>query len=312
MEGAPAGTFVQLASRPILERAQRPVADFKIVGAGYFQVLQLQMRRGRALSESDRDGAPLVAVINETMARTFLANMDPIGQRLLMDAPPGYGAPYTGDAASFEIVGVIADERLTPFDDRQEHAVIYVSNEQDPHTPSGIIVRTSLDAAHLESALRAAVAASDTGVAVTRVKTVEQLKSDSMMPDRLRSAVLGTFAALALMLSAIGIYGVMSCAVVQRTHEIGIRAALGATRADVMELVVGQGLALAGIGLSIGCVAALGVTRLLRSFLFGISVSDLPTWIAALTLIMAVAALACYVPARRAADVNPQEALRAD
>ncbi len=312
MEGAPYGTFVQLPSRPVLERAQRPVADLKIVGSGYFHVLQLQLRRGRVLSESDREGAPLVALINATMARRFLPSMDPIGQRLLMDAPRGYGELYTGDAASFEIVGVIADERLTPFDDRQEHAVIYVSNEQDPHAPSGIIVRTSLDAAHFESALRAAVAASDKSVAVTRVKTVEQLKSDSMIPDRLRSAVLGTFAAVALMLSAIGIYGVMSCVVVQRTHEIGIRAALGATPAQLITLVAGQSLALATIGLTTGGVAALGVTRLLRSFLFGISASDMPTWIATVVLVMAAAVLACYVPARHAADVHPQEALRAD
>jgi putative ABC transport system permease protein len=251
-------------------------------------------------------------VINETLARRFLPDTDPIGQRLLLDAPPGYGAPYTGDAASFEIVGVIADERITPFDDRQEHAVIYVSNEQDAHNPSGIIVRTSLNAAPLEAALRAVVAANATGVAVTRVKTVAQLKSEAMIPERLRSVVLGAFAALALVLSAIGMYGVMSCAVVQRTHEMGIRAALGASRGQVMRLVVGQGCALAAIGLSMGCVAALGVTRLLRSFLFGIAGSDLPTWIAALTLLMAVAVLACYVPARRGADVNPLDTLRAD
>jgi predicted permease len=312
MEGAPAGTFVQLASRPIVERAQRPVADFRIVGAEYFHVLRLQVRRGRALSEADREGAPLVAVINETMARTFLPNMDPIGQRLLMDAPPGYGQLYTGDAASFEIVGVIADERLTPFDDRQNHAVIYVSHEQDAHNPSGIIVRTALDAGHLESALRMAVAAIDKGVSVTHVKTVEELKSESMIPDRLRSAVLGTFAALALLLSAIGIYGVMSCSVVQRTHELGIRAALGATPGRLTELVIGQGLALATIGLAIGCAVAFLVTRFLRSFLFGISAADPPTWMAALAVITTVAALACYLPARYAANIDPQEALRTD
>jgi putative ABC transport system permease protein len=147
---------------------------------------------------------------------------------------------------------------------------------------------------------------------VTGVKTVEQLKSESMLPDRLRSVVLGTFAALALVLSAIGIYGVISCSVVQRTHEIGIRSALGATSGHLMALVAGRSIAVAGIGLFTGCLMALGATRLLRSFLFEVAVSDVPTWISALTAILTAVTLACYVPARHAANVDPLKALRAD
>src|SRR5439155_15410746 len=187
MQGAPQGTFVQLASRPVIERAQRPVADFKIVGAGYFHVLGLRIRRGRVLSELDGNTSPLVVVINDTMARTFFPNTDPIGQRLLMDAP-SFGTVYTGEAASYEIVGVITDERLTPFDDRRDHAVIYVSNEQGSRGFGGIIVRTSLDAARFDSALRGAVAAVDKELAVIHVKTLDPLKSESMIPNRLRSA----------------------------------------------------------------------------------------------------------------------------
>ena len=133
-----------------------------------------------------------------------------------------------------------------------------------------------------------------------------------MIPNRLRSALLGVFAALALALSAIGIYGVIAYAVVQRTHEIGIRAALGASAAKLVATVVGQGVRLAGVGLAVGCVAALGVTRLLRSFLFGVATSDLTTWIGAITLLAGVAVLASYTPARQAARINPLQAMRAE
>jgi putative ABC transport system permease protein len=147
---------------------------------------------------------------------------------------------------------------------------------------------------------------------VTHVKTLDQLKSESMIPDRLRSALFGVFAALALARSAIGLYGVIAYAVVQRTHEIGIRAALGASSARLVAAVVGQGVRLAGVGLAVGCVAALGVTRLLRSFLFGVATSDLTTWIGAITLLAGVAVLASYIPARQAARINPLQAMRAE
>jgi predicted permease len=311
MEGAPTGTFVQIATRPVLERAQRPVADFRLVSPAYFRVLGLRLRRGRVLSDVDRDNTPLVTVINETMARNYFANQDAVGQRLLMDRP-GFGTVYSGGASSFEIVGVVADERLTPFDDRREHAAVYVSNEQDSRAFAGIVVRTSLEPTRMERGLREAIAAVDKDQPVTDVKTLDQLKSESMIPDRLRSALLGLFAAIALGLSAIGIYGVISYSVVQRTHEIGIRAALGASPAKLVRLVVGRGMALAAIGLAVGCVAALGVTRLLSSFLFGVGSSDPITFIATVSVLAGVAAIACYIPARSAAHVDPLDALRAE
>jgi predicted permease len=311
LQGAPTGTFVQIASRPVVDRAQRPVADFRLVSPSYFRALGLRLRRGRTLSDLDGENGPLVVVINETMARTYFANEDPVGQRLLMDRP-GFGTVYSGEASAFEIVGVIADERLTPFDDKSEHAAVYVSNEQDSRGFAGIVVRASLEPSRMERGLRDAIAAVDKDQPVRDVKTIEQLKSEAMVPDRLRSVLLGLFAAIALALSAIGIYGVISYSVGQRTHEIGIRAALGASPANLMRLVVGSGMALAAIGLAVGCVAALGVTRLLRSFLFGVESSDPLTLIATVGVLTCVSALACYLPARHAAQVDPLDALRAE
>ena len=309
MNGAPRATFVQRASDRIVERAERPIADLKIVGPAYFHVLGLRVRRGRTFGDADRETTPLVAVINETMARTFFANSDGVGQRLLMDAP-GFGSVYTSEAAAYEVVGVIADERLTPFDDRSAHAVVYVSNEQDSRDFLGIVMRSSLDARRLEPAVRVAVAAIDRGVAVTHVQSMDEWVSQSTTPDRFRSILLAIFAAVALALSAIGIYGMMAYAVVQRTHEFGIRAAIGASRANLIGVTIGDGVALAAGGLAIGAVGAIGATRFLQSFLSGVGAWDVTTWAAAAALLAIVAVAACYLPAREAASVDPVEALR--
>jgi putative ABC transport system permease protein len=313
MEGAPTGIFFQIATRPLLPRVQRPLADLRLVTPAYFRVLGLRLRRGRVLSDLDRVDTPLVVVINETLARTHFGHEDPVGQRLLMERP-GFGSVYTGEASSFEIVGVIADERLWPwaFDDRRERAVVYLSAEQDPRGFAGIVVRTSLEPSRMERSLRTAIAAVDKDQAVTDVKTVDQLKSESMIPDRLRFSLVGLFAAMALALAAIGIYGVISHSVVQRTHELGIRSALGASPASLVGLAIRRGMALAAIGLAMGALASLEVTRLLRSVLFGVGSFDPLTWIATGSVLAAVAGLACYLPARHATQVDPLDALRAE
>jgi putative ABC transport system permease protein len=179
---------------------------------------------------------------------------------------PEFGPVYSGETSLFEIVGVFADERLTPFDDKREHAAIYVSNEQDGRGFAGVVVRTSLEPSLMQRGLETAIAAVDKDQAVTEMKTLDQLKSDSMLPDRLRSALIGIFASIGLALSAIGIYGVIAYSVVQRTQEIGIRAVLGASPANLVGLVVGGGMRLAATGLALGCVAAIGANRLLSSF----------------------------------------------
>jgi putative ABC transport system permease protein len=311
MQGTPTGTFFQIASRPVIERAQRPVSNLKIVSPAYFRALGLRLRRGRALSDVDSEGAPLAAVINETLARMYFAKEDPVGQSLLMDRP-GFGSVYSGEASSFEIVGVIADERLMPFDDKRELAAAYVSNEQVPRGFAGVVMRASFEPSRMERELRQAMSAVDKDQPITDVKTVDRLKSESMLPDRLRSALLGLFAAIALGLSAIGIYGVISYSVVLRTREIGIRAALGARPANLIAQVVGRGMALTATGLALGCVAAFGLSRLLRSFLFGVGSADATAWIASIGVLAGVAAIGCYLPARKAAQVDPLDALRAE
>jgi putative ABC transport system permease protein len=311
MQGAPSGVFVQLASAPVLERVQRPVADLRLVSPSYFRALGLRLRRGRTLSDLDRENTPLVAVINETLARKFFGTGDPIGQQLLMDAP-GFGFGYSGNSARFDIVGVIADERMTSFDDVREHAVVYLSNEQDSRGFAGLIVRSSTDPASMERPLRDAIARVDKGQVVEHVRTIDELKAESWAVDRLRSGLLGVFAAIALALAAIGIFGVVSYSVVQRTQEIGIRAALGATPANLVTLVLRGGMAWVGLGLAAGAFVSLGTTRLLASVLFGIGPADPPTLIATLTILAGVAALACYLPARRAARIDPLVALRTE
>jgi putative ABC transport system permease protein len=269
------------------------------------------LRRGRTLSDLDRENTPLVAVINETLVRKFFGTGDPLGQQLLMDAP-GFGFAYSGDSARFDIVGVIADERMTSFDDTREHAVVYVSNEQDSRGFAGLIVRSSIVPSSMERSLRDAIARVDKGQVVEHVRTIDELKAESWAVDRLRSGLLGVFAAIALALAAIGIFGVVSYSVVQRTQEIGIRAALGATPANLIALVLGGGMAWVALGLAAGAIGSFGTTRLLASVLFGVGPSDPITLTATLTILAGVGVLACYLPARRAARIDPLVALRTE
>jgi putative ABC transport system permease protein len=212
----------------------------------------------------------------------------------------------------WEIVGVIADERLAPFDDKDPHPAVYISNEQSPTPFAGVVVRTSLDASRMAESLRRSIAAIDTDQPVTEVKTVAQLEDGSLLPDRLRLWLLGAFAAIALLLAALGIYGVVSYLVAQRTHELGIRAALGATPPRLVALVLVPGGAYAGLGLALGCVVAYGVNRLLGTFLFGVGPTDGITFLGTGGVLAGVAIAACYLPARRAARVNPIDAVRAE
>jgi putative ABC transport system permease protein len=225
---------------------------------------------------------------------------------------PGLGFIYLGQEIPWEVVGVIADERLTPFDDKEPHPAIYVTNQQSPTPFAGIVMRTSLAPSRIVGGLRQAVAAVDKDQAVTDVKTLEQLKGDSLLPDRLRSAFLGFFAAIALLLSAIGIYGVVSYSVARRTHEIGIRAALGATPTSLMKLVVSRGVAQVALGVALGWAGSYGLARLLSAFLFGVGPSDSLTFAGTSGVLAAVAAAACYLPARKAVRIDPLTALRTE
>jgi len=205
---------------------------------------------------------------------------------------------------------VVADETVSSLGNNRDDPGVYVTNEQSPMYDQAIVVRAAMDPASLQSAILKAVHDVNKDQPLEDLKTLEQIKTESMASNRLRSVMLGVFAGIALLLSAIGIYGVISYSVVQRTHEIGIRAALGASSYGILGLILRSGMWMTGIGLVIGLGGALALTRLLASLLFGIGERD-PITIAAVAAILGVVAmLACYIPARRATRVDPMVALR--
>jgi putative ABC transport system permease protein len=297
-----------IAGREAVDRANRQAAGFKMVQPDYFRVLGIRLLKGRTLSDRDVRGAPPVAVINQSLATRYFADQDPIGQRLLIqEIVPGQ--PQLGPEVPWEIVGVIADERTSSLDGTIRPGV-YVPMEQSPTFFVSAVVRARVEPESLQRAIAAAVHGVDRNQPVTDVRTLEQMKSESAASNRLRTMLLGIFAGIALLLSAIGIYGVISYSVVQRTHEIGVRAALGASGGALLRLVLINGMTLAVIGLVLGFAGSLGLTRLLSSLLFGVGARDPLTMAGAAAILAVVAFLACYVPARRAATLDPLAALR--
>jgi ABC-type antimicrobial peptide transport system permease subunit len=211
----------------------------------------------------------------------------------------------------FTIVGVVADEGVSPFE-RTAWAAAYVTREQHPRSTLDLVVRTSVPAQTLEEPIRRSVAAIDPDQAIADVKTIDQLEAEDVAPDRLRSILLTAFAAVAIVLTGLGLYGVIAHGVLQRTREIGIRAALGASRWRILRLVLGQGVAAIAIGLAVGVAGSIAVLRLLRAFLFGVQPAD-PTTLAAVGGVIAIVALiACYLPARQATHVDPLIALKTE
>lgn len=309
MKGWGYGMPFQLADKPIVDRANRQACFFKMVSPPYFSVLGMKVRKGRALSDRDAKGGPPSTVINETMVRKYFADEDPIGKRILIqEIVPGKTA--LGPEIPWEVVGVVADEKVGDLDDKDASAGMYVSNEQSPTFGQSLVVRTAIAPASLQQAIARAVHAIDKDQTLTEVKTLEQIKAESVASDRLQSTLLTVFAAIAMLLAAIGIYGVISYSVLQRTREIGIRAALGASSADVLRLVLRGGIRMSAIGLLIGLAGAIGLTRLMETLLFGVGARDPITMIAVGGILGLVAMLACYIPARRASRVDPVVALR--
>ena len=243
-----------------------------------------------------------VALINSTMARRFWNDGDPIGKRFL------WGHPGK-DEKWITIVGVVADNKLYGLDN-PARLEVYSPYRQRPSADMSLLVRSAVDPASLTSAVRAAVATIDKDQPIFNVHTMQQLVDDSISTRRLTLVLLGIFSSLALILAAIGIYGVMAYTVALRTQEIGIRIALGAQRQDVLRLILGQGARIAFLGVAIGLAAAAALARLLSSLFFSVSATDPLTFAAVAVLLVAVALLACYIPARRALRVDPIIALR--
>ena len=308
LQGWGYGMPYQVAGRDLVDPARRPAAFFKIVTPSYFATLGINLRTGRTLSKADTAGAPPAAVINETFAKREFADVNPIGQRLLVQQIiPGQTG--LGEEIGWEIVGVIADEKIGGLDDTGSGGM-YVSYRQSPNYGLRLAVRGAIDAATLQGTVRAAIDSVNKDQALSRVLTLEQIERDSMSAQRVQSILYGVFATIALLLAAVGIYGVISYSVVQRTHEMGIRAALGASGGALRQLVFHGGMRLALIGLAVGLAAALGVTRVMASILSGVSPRD-PVTLAVVAVVLAVvAAVACLIPAQRVTRVAPNSALR--
>jgi putative ABC transport system permease protein len=309
MQGWGYGMPFQISGRPSVDRANRQPCFFKMVSPSYFRAVGMRLRKGRGLSERDLPGAPPVAVVNETMVRKYFPNQDPIGQRILVQQIIP-GKTQLGPEIPWEVVGVVADERVTNLDNKRDNPGMYVTNEQSPVYFGGLVVRSAINPAGLEKALRKALYGVNKNQPLTDVKTLEQIKTETMASDRLRSLLLGVFAGIALLLSAVGIYGVISYSVAERTGEIGIRGALGASRGNLLGLILRHGIWMTATGLAIGFLGALGLTRLLATLLFGVGAWDPLTITSVTALLICIGLLACYVPARRATKVDSAIALR--
>jgi putative ABC transport system permease protein len=267
--------------------------------------MSIPLLQGRGFSEHDKVDSPAVAVINETMARRFWPDQDPTGKRIT-----------TGTLASTDpddwitVVGVVKDVRQFELvaDPKPQMYLSYV--QAGFFAPNDLVVSTDLEPLSLATAVRRAVWEVDKDQPVSRIRTMEEIVSESVARQRFSMLLLGIFAALALVLAAVGIYGVMSYSVAQRTREFGIRMALGAQRGDVLKLAVGQGLKLVLVGIVIGLGAAFVLTRVMSSLLFNVSPTDPVTFVIISLILIGVAGVASFIPARRATKIDPMDALR--
>ena len=290
------------------DRVNRRRAFFKIVSPSYFDALGIKLLAGRVLSDSDRAGGSPVAVINETLANREFPGEDPIGRRILVpEIVPG-GTDF-GPQIAWEIVGVIAGEKVTGLGDAIS-AGLYVSHEQSPTYDINLVVRTGVDPQSLLRAVRSAVEGVNKDQALSDVRTLEQIVAQSMLANRVTSTILAVFASIALLLAAVGIYGVVAYMAAQRTHEMGIRAALGASAGRLRWLLFQAGMQLALIGLSIGIAGTFATTSVISSMLYGVGADDPLTITAVAAVLAGVAGLACFLPAWRTTQADPMEALR--
>ena len=283
---------------------------FKVVSPSYFHTRGIRLIKGRFLSDRVGNGNQPVTVISESMARKYFPDIDPVGERLLIHELD-FRSAIPGREISFEIVGVVGNER-NDSPHGEGSSGIYVSGEQNPLAWQFLVVRGSIAADMLDHSMRRALREIDPDQVMEGLFTFEKIRADYLATDRRRSGLFAIFAGVALLLAALGIYGVISYSVAQRTREIGIRSALGATSIDTLGLVLRGGIKLTVIGLGLGFVVSLGFFRLLDSMLSDIGKYDVATLLAVAVVLLCTALLACFIPARRATKVNPIIALRCE
>ena len=266
----------------------------------------MRLLKGRSLDESDVADTVPVTVINETMAKTYFKGEDPIGKRILIRQLV-FGKSARGPEIPWQVVGVVKDEKVggKVFSLDEDIPVVYVTFYQSPGTRNSLVVRAAMNPLLLSGSIEQAIWKVNNNQAVANIETLEEIKSQSVAPARLRTALLAIFAGIALLLAAVGIYGVVSYSVAQRVREMAIRLALGASPGDLLKLVIGKTMLIVLVGLALGGGAALALTRVLASLLYDTSPTDRVTWGVAGALLAAVALLACYFPARRVTKVDP-------
>ncbi|MDX6613049.1 MAG: hypothetical protein QOD75_2235, partial [Blastocatellia bacterium] len=290
----------QITGRTPFAPGQQPHAETRVATPDYFPAIGTDLRRGRMFDSHDDANAARVVLINEAFAKKFFLGQEPIGQRL------NFGG---GDKETQEIIGIVADVRNDDIDEEID-PIAYSPYAQNVRNTMSLVIRGGQDPAQLTAAVRAEVQALDSNLPVSNVKPVGEMIAERISPKRLMTYILAVFALIALLLASIGIYGVMSYAVTQRTREIGVRMALGAQAMDVLRLIVKNGMTMALTGVAIGLVGAFGLCRLLANLLFKTTPTDLGTFAAVSASLIFVALIACYVPARRATRVDPLVALR--
>jgi putative ABC transport system permease protein len=294
----------RIEGRPPLTIDKWPGGNYRTVSTDYFRTMNIPLVLGRAFNEHDTENAPLVMIVNEALAKRDFPNENAVGKRINLGNLDPKGQPVW-----WEIVGVAANVRSLEL--REEATPeFYLSALQDSFANMFLVVRTSVEPTSVAASVRRAAAEVDKSAAVSDVKTMEHIVSDAVTQPRFNFFLLGLFSGIALLLSAAGIYGVTAYSVTQRTHEFGIRMALGAQVGDVLKMILRQGMLLISVGVAAGLLASFALTRLLRSLLFGVTVTDPLTFVVITLLLTVVALLACYVPARRATKVDPLTALR--
>jgi predicted permease len=303
MGGEGESTVIRMPDHPTASQRETPFANYTITSPGYFSSVGTPLVRGRDFLETDTADSMPVAIVNTAMEKKYWPGQGAIGKQV---------GPGSTRFPLLTIVGVVPDVKHISIREESvpEMYVLYTQKPWPSMLNMRVALRTKSDPASVTQSVREAIHSLDPDLPLAKVATLTTLVDDSMSQPRFSMFLLGSFGMLALLLASIGMYGVISYSVMQRTQEIGIRMALGAERRNVFQMVLGQGARLAGLGIAIGLVAALGVTRMMASFLYGVQATDPLTFAAVSLLLVGIALLACYLPARRATRVDPMVALR--
>jgi putative ABC transport system permease protein len=303
LSGAAPNRGFQIQGRPEPKPDENVTLDYQLVSPGYFNTMETPLISGRTFAGTDGENSPRVVVINQTMARKYFPGEEPIGQRIALGDPEK-------EESWRSIVGVVGDVRYESIETPPFPTAYAVYRQNtEPWSTMSMVLKTYGRPGNLAGDLRRAIQSIDPNLPVTNVQSMEELMDSSVVRPRFIMLLVGSLASIALALAAIGIYGLMAYSVAQRTQEIGIRMALGAQKSDVLGLVIRQGMTLTVIGVVVGLIGAFVLTRLIASLLFGVETTDPLTFVAIPLLLLFVALIACYLPARRAARLDPKIAL---